>query len=210
MSQFYRKLIFESHLSMKNYNKIILASSSVYRKELLSRILDDFDCLSPDIDETPFPDEEPIEHVARLAEQKALAIAVKNPSAIVIGSDQICVLDGKIIGKPGNQANAINQLSNCSGKSVYFYTSLCVTNGSSEPNDITVVTTKVTFKELTEQQIKNYIERENPIDCAGSFKCEGLGIVLFEAIESKDPTALIGLPLIETVKSLAKNKVNLL
>ncbi len=207
MSQFYKKLIFESHLSMKKYNKIILASSSVYRKELLSRILDNFDCLSPDIDETPFPDEEPIEHVARLAQQKALAIAVKYPQSIIIGSDQICVLDGKIMGKPGNQTNAIEQLTSCSGKSVYFYTSVCVTNGISEPNDISVVTTKVTFKELTQQQIKNYIERENPIDCAGSFKCEGLGILLFEAIESKDPTALIGLPLIETAKSLAKYRV---
>ncbi len=182
---------------------IILASSSPYRKELLSRILDDFECISPDIDETPFPDEEPIEHVARLAEQKALAVAIKHPDAIVIGSDQICVLDGQILGKPGNQENAIKQLSACSGKSVYFYTSLCVAKGTSEPNDITVVTTKVTFRDLTSEQIKNYIEKENPIDCAGSFKCEGLGIALFEAIESKDPTTLIGLPLIETRKKLS-------
>lgn len=183
-------------------NPIILASSSKYRKELLSRIIEEFACISPDIDETPFPGEEPLEHVARLAEQKALAVAVKHPEAIVIGSDQICVINGQILGKPGNQENAITQLTACSGKSVYFYTSLCITQGTDEPNDITVVATKVTFKQLTEQQIKNYIARENPIDCAGSFKCEGLGIALFEAIESKDPTALIGLPLIQVAKKL--------
>ncbi|NVJ65888.1 MAG: septum formation inhibitor Maf [Gammaproteobacteria bacterium] len=190
--------------------QIILASSSKYRKELLSRILNDFDCIAPDIDETPFPDEEPIEHVARLAEQKALAIAVNHPEAVIIGSDQICVLDGEILGKPGNQENAVKQLSACSGKSVYFYTSLCVTKGRNEPSDITVVTTKVTFKTLSQEHITNYIERENPIDCAGSFKCEGLGIALFEAIESKDPTALIGLPLIDVTRQLHKFGISLL
>ncbi|WP_251359910.1 nucleoside triphosphate pyrophosphatase [Kangiella sp. TOML190] len=189
---------------------VILASSSKYRKELLSRILEDFTCISPNIDETPFPDEEPIEHVARLAEQKALAVAVKEPNAIVIGSDQICVLDGQILGKPGNQENTIKQLTACSGKSVYFYTSLCVTKGVDEPSNITVVTTKVTFRDLAQTQIKSYIKRENPIDCAGSFKCEGLGIALFEAIESKDPTALIGLPLIEVAKQLDKFEINIL
>ncbi len=195
---------------MATQSSILLASSSKYRKELLSRILNDFECIAPNIDETPFPDEEPIEHVARLAEQKALAIAVKNPEAIVIGSDQICVLEGQILGKPGSQENAIKQLTACSGKSVYFYTSLCVTKGTDEPKDITVVTTKVTFRNLTEQQIKNYIERENPIDCAGSFKCEGLGIALFEAIESKDPTALVGLPLISVNQLLAKFAVQVI
>ncbi len=195
---------------MSQKQSIILASSSKYRKELLSRILNEFECISPNVDETPFPDEEPIEHVARLAEQKALAIAIDKPDAIVIGSDQICVLDGQILGKPGNQANAIQQLTACSGKSVYFYTSLCVTKGTNEPNNITVVTTKVTFKNLSTKQIENYIKRENPIDCAGSFKCEGLGIALFEAIESKDPTALIGLPLISVSKQLSNFHIKLL
>ncbi len=195
---------------MAQKQSIILASSSKYRKELLSRILNEFECISPNVDETPFPDEEPIEHVARLAEQKALAIAIDKPNAIVIGSDQICVLDGQILGKPGNQTNAIQQLTACSGKSVYFYTSLCVTKGTNEPNNITVVTTKVIFKNLSTKQIENYIKRENPIDCAGSFKCEGLGIALFEAIESKDPTALIGLPLIQTVNLLNKYDISIL
>ncbi|NVK21730.1 MAG: septum formation inhibitor Maf [Kangiellaceae bacterium] len=187
--------------------RIILASSSVYRKELLSRIISNFDAISPDVDETPFPDEEPIEHVARLAESKALAVAINQPKAIVIGSDQICVLDGQILGKPGSKDKAIEQLTACSGKSVYFYTSLCIIDSSQqplEPSEITVVTTKVQFRELYVSEIERYIEREQPLDCAGSFKCEGLGIALFEAIESKDPTALIGLPLISVAKSLRR------
>lgn len=195
---------------MDTHKPIILASSSKYRKELLSRILNDFECISPDIDETPFPNEEPMALVKRLAKEKALEVANDYPEAIVIGSDQICVLEGDILGKPGSKENAIKQLTACSGKTVFFYTSLCVTKGTDEPKEISVVTTKVIFKELTQRQIQNYIERENPIDCAGSFKCEGLGIVLFEAIESNDPTALIGLPLIQVNQRLEKLGFNII
>lgn len=193
---------------MSHKPNIILASSSKYRKELLSRILEDFQCISPDIDETPYPSETPLELVQRLAKEKAYAVAKDRPNYIVIGSDQICVLDDQILGKAGNQENAIKQLTACSGKNVHFYTSLCVTKGTDAPKDVSVVSTKVAFKELTQPQIKSYIERENPIDCAGSFKCEGLGIVLFEAIESNDPTALIGLPLIELSKQLLKKNIS--
>lgn len=186
---------------------IILASSSPYRKELLSRILKDFDAISPDIDETPFPDEEPIELVARLAQQKALAIAVNHPDALVIGSDQVCVLNNQILGKPGTMAKAIEQLKACSGQTVTFYTSLCVTNANETAQNTTVVATKVQFRQLSDTEIINYLEKEQPLDCAGSFKCEGLGIVLFEAIESKDPTALIGLPLIALATKLRESGV---
>ncbi|AUD78765.1 septum formation inhibitor Maf [Kangiella profundi] len=189
---------------------IILASSSPYRKELLSRILDDFDAISPDIDETPFPDEEPIELVARLAQQKALAIAINHPDALVVGSDQVCVLNNQILGKPGTMDKAIEQLQACSGQTVTFYTSLCVTNANETAQNTTVVATKVLFRQLTETEIINYLEKEQPLDCAGSFKCEGLGIVLFEAIESKDPTALIGLPLIALATKLREFRVELI
>ncbi|MBD3668800.1 MAG: septum formation inhibitor Maf [Kangiella sp.] len=189
---------------------IILASSSPYRKELLSRILDDFDAISPDIDETPFPDEEPIELVARLAQQKALAIAVNHPDALVIGSDQVCVLDKQILGKPGTMDKAIEQLQACSGQTVTFYTSLCVTSAHETAQSTTVVVTKVHFRSLNNIEIISYLEKEQPFDCAGSFKCEGLGIVLFEAIESKDPTALIGLPLIALATKLRELDVELI
>lgn len=190
--------------------RIILASSSPYRKELLIRILDDFEALSPDIDETPFPDEEPIELVARLAQQKALAVAVNHPDALVIGSDQVCVLNNQILGKPGTMDKAIEQLKTCSGQTVTFYTSLCVTNANQTAQNTTVVATKVQFRQLSEKEIINYLEKEQPLNCAGSFKCEGLGIVLFEAIESKDPTALIGLPLIALSTNLREFGVELI
>ncbi|WP_187287335.1 Maf family protein [Kangiella koreensis] len=189
---------------------IILASSSPYRKELLSRILENFEAISPDIDETPFPDEEPIELVARLAQQKALAIAVSHPEALVIGSDQVCVLNNQILGKPGTMDKAIEQLKACSGQTVTFYTSLCVTNANETAQNTTVVATKVRFRQLSDKEIISYLEKEQPFDCAGSFKCEGLGIVLFEAIESKDPTALIGLPLIALATKLRELGVQLI
>ncbi len=195
---------------MNTPNHIILASSSPYRKELLSRILDDFEALSPDIDETPFPDEEPIELVARLAQQKALAIAVNHPNALVIGSDQVCVLNNQILGKPGTMDKAIEQLKACSAQTVTFYTSLCVTSTHEAAQNTTVVATKVQFRQLSDKEIINYLEKEQPLDCAGSFKCEGLGIVLFEAIESKDPTALIGLPLIALATKLREFDVELI
>ncbi len=189
---------------------IVLASSSPYRKELLSRILNDFICESPDIDETPFPDEEPIEHVARLAEQKAMTVSLNHLDSIIIGSDQICVLQGQILGKPHTETKAIEQLQACSGKTVNFYTSLCVLESGQEAKSIDVVVTEVTFRELQKDEIERYIQREQPLDCAGSFKAESLGIALFESLSSKDPTALIGLPLITLAGSLRKLDVKVI
>ncbi|AOE49801.1 Maf family protein [Kangiella sediminilitoris] len=190
--------------NLRNFTNIVLASSSPYRKELLSRVVESFSCESPNIDETPFPDEEPVEHVARLAEQKALAVSLNHPDSIIIGSDQVCVLDGKILGKPYTEEKAIQQLMGCSGKTVTFYTSLCVMESEKEDKDLSVVLTEVKFRDLTHEEIKRYVQREKPLDCAGSFKCEGLGIALFESLSSKDPTALIGLPLITLSESLRK------
>ncbi|AKE52004.1 Maf family protein [Kangiella geojedonensis] len=187
-----------------NSKNIVLASSSPYRKELLSRVLNDFSCESPDIDETPFPDEEPVEHVARLAEQKAMTVSLNHPDSIIIGSDQICVLGGQILGKPHTETKAIEQLQACSGKTVIFYTSLCVLESGQQAKTIDVVVTEVSFRVLEKDEIERYVQREQPLDCAGSFKCEGLGIALFESLSSKDPTALIGLPLITLAQSLRK------
>lgn len=187
-----------------NSKNIVLASSSPYRKELLSRVLNDFSCESPDIDETPFPDEEPVEHVARLAEQKAMTVSLNHPDSIIIGSDQICVLDGQILGKPHTEEKAIQQLQACSGKTVIFYTSLCVLESGQQAKTIDVVVTEVSFRVLEKGEIERYVQREQPLDCAGSFKAESLGITLFESLSSKDPTALIGLPLITLAQSLRK------
>ncbi|WP_223668849.1 Maf family protein [Kangiella shandongensis] len=195
---------------MTTTKNIVLATSSPYRKELLSRILDNFICESPDIDETPFPNEEPVEHVARLAEQKATTVALNHAGSIVIGSDQICVLDGKILGKPHTEEKAVEQLMACSGKTVTFYTSLCVLESGKEGQDLSVVLTEVKFRDLNKDEIKRYIKREQPVDCAGSFKCEGLGIALFESLSSKDPTALIGLPLITLAESLRKVNIQVI
>jgi len=187
-----------------NSKNIVLASSSPYRKELLSRVLNDFSCESPDIDETPFPDEEPVEHVARLAEQKAMTVSLNHPDSIIIGSDQICVLDGQILGKPHTEEKAIQQLQACTGKTVIFYTSLCVLESGQQAKTIDVVVTEVSFRVLEKDEIERYVQREQPLDCAGSFKAESLGITLFESLSSKDPTALIGLPLITLAQSLRK------
>ncbi|GAA0212462.1 nucleoside triphosphate pyrophosphatase [Kangiella japonica] len=195
---------------MTQTKNIVLASSSPYRKELLSRILTEFKTESPDIDETPFPDEEPVEHVARLAEQKALTVSLNHPQSVVIGSDQVCVLEGKILGKPHTREKAIEQLAACSGKTINFYTSLCVMKSGKEGQDLSVVVTEVKFRDLAQNEIERYVDREQPLDCAGSFKAEGLGIALFESLSSKDPTALIGLPLITLAESLRKLNIQLI
>ncbi|MBV36468.1 MAG: septum formation inhibitor Maf [Rickettsiales bacterium] len=195
---------------MTKTNNIVLASSSPYRKELLSRILNEFKTESPDIDETPFPNEEPVEHVARLAEQKALTVSLNHPQSVVIGSDQVCVLEGKILGKPHTREKAIEQLTACSGKTINFYTSLCVMESGKEGQDLSVVVTEVKFRDLALSEIERYVDREQPLDCAGSFKAEGLGIALFESLSSKDPTALIGLPLITLAESLRKLNIQLI
>ena len=177
---------------------LILASTSRYRRELLSRLVADFRVVAPDVDETP-QDREPPEALAqRLAAAKALAVARDFPGALVIGSDQVAELDGRPIGKPGTREAALAQLAASSGRAVVFHTAVCVADARTEPPRYypAIDRTLVVFRTLTDDEIARYVDRENPLDAAGSFKSEGLGIALFERIETTDPTALIGLPLI--------------
>jgi septum formation protein len=184
--------------------RIILASTSRYRGELLRRLLPAFDQRAPDVDEAPLPNEAPAARAMRLAAAKARAIAADAGAALVIGSDQVAELDGTTLGKPGDAAAARAQLARCSGHEVVFHTGVCVVDTRDEPasRSVHVDTTRVRFRTLDEAVIARYVEREQPLDCAGSFKCEGLGIALFDAIDSHDPTALIGLPLIAVVRML--------
>jgi len=187
---------------------IVLASGSKYRRELLSRILEDFEHASPDIDETPIPGESPQICATRLAQRKAQALAEQFPEHWIIGSDQLATLDTLILGKPLTKDRAIAQLSLCSGRRVSFFTSLALFNSQTGYMKEYLEEVVVTFRQLTEPEIIAYIEREQPLDCAGSFKCEGLGITLFESIESKDPNALIGLPLIGLNRLLLEAGIN--
>lgn len=182
---------------------LILASTSRYRRELLGRLGLAFDVARPDTDETPRPDEAPAALAQRLAQAKAAAIAAQQPQAWVIGSDQVAEFDGRPIGKPGGREGAIAQLSAMSGREVRFCTGLCVMRAG-EPALTALDITTVRFRELSAAEIGRYLDAEQPYDCAGSFKSEGLGIALFEAIESQDPTALIGLPLIATARLLRR------
>ena len=176
--------------------QIILASSSPYRKQLLGRLNLEFICVSPDIDEKPLEREAPDNLVIRLAQEKAQKVALEYQDSWIIGSDQSAVFYGQLIGKPGSVEAAKSQLKSFNGKEVIFYTSVCLLNRQSEYLETKTTTTKVKFRELTEVEIRDYVAKDNPIDCAGSFKAESIGISLFDAVESKDPTALIGLPLI--------------
>jgi len=173
---------------------VVLASTSQYRRALLQRLLPDFSCHSPDVDETPRPGEGPRELAIRLAQSKA-ATAAGGPE-IVIGSDQVAALGEQILGKPGNLETAVTQLQACAGKSVIFYTGVCVIGPSGGAASNYVDITTVHFRPLNEAEIRRYLAREAPYDCAGSFKAEGLGVVLMDRLESQDPTAIQGLPLI--------------
>lgn len=186
---------------------LILASSSPYRRQLLQRLNLPFSHQSPSIDETPKPGESANELVLRLASEKAMTVAENNPYALIIGSDQVAVLDEKILTKPGNAETALQQLSACSGRSVAFLTGLCLLNSRSGQQQQLVEPFTVHFRELTQDQLERYIQIEQPFDCAGSFKMEGLGISLFERLEGDDPNSLIGLPLIQLVKLLNKEGV---
>ena len=188
---------------------LILASSSPYRKLLLDKLRLSFSCQAPNIDETPAANETPAQLVYRLATQKARAIAQTTLSdAIIIASDQVAVLDGTAIGKPHNTHNAIQQLSLFIGKKVTFLTSLCVFNNQLQTYDTLITEFHVYLRDLAAEEIARYIELEQPFDCAGSFKCEGLGISLFEKMEGDDPNSLIGLPLIQLCTLLRKNGIN--
>lgn len=182
---------------------LILASTSSYRRKLLERLGISFRVAAPDIDERRVQDEAPPVLAARLAREKAAQVAKFHPDALVIGSDQVAALEQQVLGKPGDHENARSQLLGCSGKSVQFYTAVCVLGNGDE--QIHVDKTEVSFRNLSRKEIDAYIEKEKPFDCAGSFKAEGLGIVLFNGIHSEDPTALIGLPLIWLSQALRDN-----
>jgi septum formation protein len=182
--------------------QLVLASTSPFRRELLQKLRLAFTTDSPDIDESHHEGETPEQLVARLAEEKAMAVAERQPNSLIIGSDQVAVIDGKILGKPGSHDNAIAQLKTASGRRVTFLTGLCLYNSTTGDSQVEVVPFGVVFRELSESQIENYLKAEQPYNCAGSFKSEALGIALFERLEGEDPNTLIGLPLIRLVRML--------
>lgn len=188
--------------SLADGRRLLLASTSPFRRELLARLQLPFQVVAPHVDETPLQDERPADLTARLAESKAGAVAAAEFRALVIGSDQVAVLDGRILGKPGSHERALAQLTRASGRTVMFYTGLCLLDSDSGRRQVEVVPFRVIFRRLTEAQIERYLRREQPYHCAGSFKSEGLGIALFERLEGEDPTSLIGLPLIRLVRML--------
>ena len=181
--------------------RLVLASTSRYRAELLARLRLPFDSVRPEVDETPLPGEPPASLALRLAAAKAGAIAALHADAVVIGSDQVASCDGRTLGKPGTREAAIAQLQAMSGREAVFLTAVAVAVPGGRI-ETALDTTTVRFRPLTDDGIARYVDAERPLDCAGSFKCEGLGIALFEAIESRDPTALVGLPLIATTRLL--------
>ena len=189
---------------------IILASTSPFRKAILAKLGIDFTTVPPEVDEQPQAGESPAKLVLRLAIEKASTVAQPLSSGLVIGSDQVVVIDGEILGKPGNHENAVKQLQCASGKTVTFYTGLCLFNAATRQHQSEVVPFKVVFRELTDQQIENYLQAEHPYNCAGSFKSEALGITLFERLEGDDPNTLIGLPLIRLVRMLEAEGVQLI
>jgi len=182
--------------------KLVLASSSPFRRELLSRLMIPFDVDVPDVDETPHPGESPMQLVERLAIAKAQAVAGKHPDALVIGSDQVAVHGRDIVGKPLTHERAVSQLRTASGSAVSLYTGLALVNSKTGRVQSEVVPFRVLFRRLTDQQIENYLRKEQPYHCAGSVKSEGLGVALLERFEGEDPATLIGLPLIRLVRML--------
>ena len=190
--------------------KLVLASTSRYRKSLLDKLGLPFETAAPEVDETPAPGESPEALVARLSRAKASAVARRLTKALVIGSDQLAVVDGDILGKPGTVANACSQLGRLSGREVTFLTGLClaraptVSGADVVESDFELVQTPVRFRKLSSAQIEDYVAREQPLDCAGAFKSEGLGIALFERMGGDDPNALIGLPLIALCSMLER------
>jgi len=187
--------------------RIVLASSSKYRRELLARLGLPFDVDSPDIDEAALPGEAPQDTASRLAETKARAVGLHFAGAIIIGSDQVAVLDGAALGKPGDYANALRQLKATRAKEVVFHTALCLHNSGNGMTETRVVPYSVRFRDYSDAQIENYLRREQPYDCAGSARAEGLGIALIAEMRGTDPNALIGLPLIALTEMLAAQGV---
>ena len=189
---------------------IVLASTSPYRRALLERLRLPFATASPLVDESRNAGESPRALVMRLAEIKARAVAGSHPQALIIGSDQVAVIDDDILGKPGSREQAIDQLTRASGTTVTFFTGLCLLNAATGQASTVCEPFRVRFRHLTAAQIVAYVDREQPFDCAGSFKSEGLGIALFERLVGEDPNALIGLPLIRLVELLQAEGVDVL
>lgn len=194
----------------RDMHPLILASSSPYRRQLLAKLGLQFHWQAPDIDEQPYSAEAPENLVQRLAQGKAEALTTTFPHHLIIGSDQVAVHEGRILNKPGHRDQARQQLTATSGKTVTFFTGLCLYNSATGRRQTIYETYQVTFRSLSSRQIETYLNREQPFDCAGSFKAEGLGISLFSAMEGRDPNTLIGLPLIALVELLNNEGVDVL
>lgn len=190
--------------------QIVLASTSPYRRELLARLGLPFEIANPAVVESALPDELPEATALRLSEAKALAVSKDFPEALIIGSDQVACLDGRIYGKPGTHENAVKQLQTMRGRSVNFFTGLCLLNAKTGNSHVGGVPTLVTFRDLSDSEIERYLRREQPYNCAGSAKSEGLGIAIIAKMEGSDPNALIGLPLIALCDFLKLENYNLL
>jgi len=189
--------------------QIVLASSSAHRQTLLRRLQLPFEVAIPAIDEAALAAETPPQTAARLAEAKARAVAPRHVGALIIGSDQVAECGGQAIGKPGNHDNAVRQLRAMRGNNVVFYTALCLLNSATGLTQHATVPTRVKFRALSDEEIERYLLREQPYDCAGSAKSEGLGIALIESLHGEDPNALIGLPLIALASMLRREGVAL-
>lgn len=181
---------------------LVLASTSPYRRELLQRLDIPFEVAAPDIDETPLAGEGPADTALRLAQAKAMALATRYPGALIIGSDQVATLDNQQIGKPGTHERAVAQLQQMRGRTVVFHTALALYDSRNGTTQLADVQTEVRFRNVTDEFIDTYLRKEQPYNCAGSAKSEGLGIVLIESMRGSDPNALIGLPLIELISML--------
>lgn len=188
--------------------KLILASTSPWRRALLEKLAIPFECAAPEVDETPMPGESPRHLVLRLAQEKAQSLAQRFPAHLIIGSDQVCVLDGEITGKPLTEERAYQQLSKASGNIITFYTGLALYNSATGHLQTEAEPFDVHFRHLSETEIEDYVRKERPLRCAGSFKSEGLGIALFERLEGRDPNTLIGLPLIALCQMLRREEMN--
>jgi septum formation protein len=197
-------------MSQSASRQLILGSTSPYRRELMQRLRMPFDVVSPHVDETPLPSESPSDLACRLALAKAHAVAALHPHAVVIGSDQVADLDGEPLGKPGTHARATEQLQRMRGKTVVFQTAVAVVCLDSGFVELDLAAVKVRFRHLSDEEIEAYLVAEAPYDCAGSAKSEGLGIALLESIDSDDPTAMVGLPLIRTCRMIRAAGVKVL
>lgn len=197
-------------MSKPTKQALILASSSPYRRELLQKLQIPFNCVSPKIDESAIEGEKPHETALRLAQEKAKKVGEEYAHALIIGCDQVATLDGEQLGKPGNHKNATEQLRKMRGREVKFYSALCLYNAATGNMQCENVPYLVRFRQLSDEEIENYLSKEQPYQCAGSAKSEGLGIALMERMLGEDPNALIGLPLIKLISMLKNENINII